>query len=402
MEMLKLAIAARVPFIAVKSDDLLYSSDVISFIAGEEAQPFFPEAALEVEHMEFPEASVLWTSGLQPTRELYFKLAANKKTLVFINPEKMSTMFFNGGTLLPPKEMTYEALKKALKSTEKATEVLTAFGGLTLKDVLELIQLTHQEFGQITAENVNKVRQGYITKLKGMVQVDTTLDYYDCPGYLGNWLEKNLYFFEHDVHQSLRPRGLLFDGPPGTGKTAGAKAIANAMGVPLFRLDIGGMKDKYVGNSEGNLQAALQTVDQMSPCVVIFDEIEKMFGESHDSGVTSSMLGTLLWWLQEHESKVLCVMTTNSMKTIPPELYREGRIDKVMTFKGLESEKSAIGFATEAAQLLLKKVKIEGVEQIIDKVSTQLKAMKYPVSQSSVMTLVQSAVKEEILKGEQK
>lgn len=148
----------------------------------------------------------------------------------------------------------------------------------------------------LSARGINKTRAGY-RKLKGIQQVPTEQKYYLEPSYLKEWLHTNTEFFLHPIHESLVPRGLLFDGPPGTGKTLAAKHIASTFGIPLYRLDIGAMKGKYVGDSEGNLLAALASVDQVAPAVVIFDEVEKIFQSTGDSGVTSSMLSQLLWWL---------------------------------------------------------------------------------------------------------
>ena len=67
------------------------------------------------------------------------------------------------------------------------------------------------------------------------------------------------------------PRGLLFDGPPGTGKTLAAKYIASEFGVPLYRLDLGSMMGKFVGDSENALNAALSQIAQVSPCITILD-----------------------------------------------------------------------------------------------------------------------------------
>ncbi len=71
------------------------------------------------------------------------------------------------------------------------------------------------------------------------------------------------------------------------------------------------------------------------------DECEKLFSEHDGSGVTTKMLGSLLWWLQEHQEKVFTFMTCNDMTHIPKELYRPGRIDRVMTFKGLTPGEAA-------------------------------------------------------------
>ena len=51
--------------------------------------------------------------------------------------------------------------------------------------------------------------------------------------------------------------------------------------------------------------------------------------------MSSSLLANLLWWLAERRTRVLAVMTTNNRAKLPPELYREGRIDEAMSFEGL-------------------------------------------------------------------
>ncbi|QIN95296.1 hypothetical protein DLP3_133 [Stenotrophomonas phage vB_SmaS_DLP_3] len=403
MDMLKLAIQARIPFITVKTDDLIYSTDVLTYVAGSEVAPFFPSALPDdLSQLTFPDAEVLWTAAAIESKELYLKLQIEKKTLIFVNPAKASALHFNAGQLLPPRDLTYSVLKDIFKVTKKADELIGAFGGLTLKDVRELIQMSVEEWGDVTPKMINDLRQSYVTKLKGMVQVDTTQDYYAVPKYLSKWLDENLSFFTGDVAESLRPRGLLFDGLPGTGKTAGAKAIANSLGMPLFRLDVGGMKGKYVGDSEGALNAALQAVDQLAPCVVIFDEIEKMFGEHHDGGTTSSMLGTLLWWLQEHRTKVLSIMTTNNKSALPPELYREGRIDKTMVFKGLETVDEATTFLHGQLEAVLSKVEIKDVDGLRNDLLQGLKVKPLPLTQSVMAGFINDSVKAQYLKEHKK
>ncbi len=124
------------------------------------------------------------------------------------------------------------------------------------------------------------------------------------------------------------------DGLPGVGKTMGAKYLAGALEVPLFRLDVGSIKGKYVGESEHALTAALSAIDLEEPAVLLIDEVEKVFSDDH-SDVTPALLAALLWWLAEHRSKILTVMTCNNRDKIPPELYRAGRIDETFLLKGL-------------------------------------------------------------------
>ncbi|MCS5782183.1 AAA family ATPase [Klebsiella pneumoniae subsp. pneumoniae] len=70
---------------------------------------------------------------------------------------------------------------------------------------------------------------------------------------------------------------MLLAGMPGCGKSMSAKAVSSLFNVPLFRLDIGSLMGKFVGESEANMKAALKVAEQASPCVLWIDELEKAF-----------------------------------------------------------------------------------------------------------------------------
>jgi hypothetical protein len=129
------------------------------------------------------------------------------------------------------------------------------------------------------------------------------------------------------------PRGMLLCGPPGTGKTLTAKCVSTAWGFPLLRLDMGALKSKYVGESEGNIRKALAVADTVSPCVLHVDEIEKAMagatGPQGDGGVSADALGVILSWMQERTGSVFVIATANDVRSLPPELLRKGRFDEV-------------------------------------------------------------------------
>lgn len=150
------------------------------------------------------------------------------------------------------------------------------------------------------------------------------------------------------------PKGVLLLGPPGCGKSLTAKAVATAWGMPLLRLDMGALKSKYVGESEGNIRKALAVAQTVAPCVLWLDEIEKAMagstGSQGDGGVSADALGAVLSWMQERTESVFVVATANDVSALPPELLRKGRFDELF-FVDLPtvSERAAILRAACAA-----------------------------------------------------
>lgn len=393
---LELALASTLPLIYVRTDDVINVEEVLSFISNEPATPInLPETIAKASDLKLPEARVLYTSSECRSLAKLYRLAVEmEKTIVFINTEK-SVLQFDGGTLVPPKELVLKFLTE-MGVCEEPEELLPSFGGLTLKDIGEIAKMTMTRDESLTPRGVSETRRGY-NKLQGITQVNTEQDYYVCPPDLQNWLKANTSFFKAPKHPSLTPRGLLFDGPPGTGKTLASKHIAQEFGVPLYRLDLGAMMGKYVGESEGNLNAALAQVDEVEPCVIIFDEVEKVFQGTSDSGVTSRLLSQLLWWLQEHKTKVFTVMTTNNVKTIPAELHREGRIDKTMQFLGIESFKGGYDFAKGAFDSMLNEMQATASAEDYTELTKRVKSLfvdNMPVPQSKITQTTYALVRE--------
>jgi len=126
------------------------------------------------------------------------------------------------------------------------------------------------------------------------------------------------------------PRGVMLVGVQGGGKSMAAKAVAGLWGLPLLRLDFACLYNKYFGETERNLREALKLAEQMSPCVLWMDELEKGLATGEmDGGVSQRVLGTLLTWMAEREVPVFMVATANAVDRLPPELLRKGRFDEM-------------------------------------------------------------------------
>ncbi|MOA09091.1 ATP-dependent zinc metalloprotease FtsH 4 [compost metagenome] len=119
-------------------------------------------------------------------------------------------------------------------------------------------------------------------------------------------------------------------GVQGGGKSLAAKAVAGLWGLPLLRLDFACLYNKFFGETERNLREALKLAEQMAPCVLWMDEVEKgLASGDHDGGVSQRVLGTLLTWMAERKSPVFLVATANAIERLPPELLRKGRFDEL-------------------------------------------------------------------------
>ena len=128
----------------------------------------------------------------------------------------------------------------------------------------------------------------------------------------------------------VRARGVMLLSPPGCGKSEFCKALGREIGRPVLQLDIGALMGSLVGQSEERTRQALAVVDTMSG-VLYIDEIEKGFacvgGTGGDSGVSSRVFGTILTYLQDRDSDVFVVATSNDISRLPPEFTRSERFD---------------------------------------------------------------------------
>jgi len=127
------------------------------------------------------------------------------------------------------------------------------------------------------------------------------------------------------------PTGILLHGPPGTGKTMLARAVAHESGVNFIRVAGPELVDKYVGESEKAVREVFERARQTAPTVVFFDEIDAIAGRrGSDDDVSERVVSQLLTELDAAAANpTLSVLAaTNRKDALDPALLRPGRLER--------------------------------------------------------------------------
>lgn len=156
------------------------------------------------------------------------------------------------------------------------------------------------------------------------------------PTSLCNRLERALT--EQRQRERLRRHGfspirkLLLIGPPGTGKTMTASALAGELGLPLFSIQLDGLITKYMGETAAKLRLVFDAI-QSTRGVYLFDEFDALGGERgvrNDVGEIRRVLNSFLQFLEQDDSESLVLGATNHVGLLDRALFR--RFDAVLEY----------------------------------------------------------------------
>lgn len=220
-------------------------------------------------------------------------------------------------------------------------KLIQAALGLTLQEAENVFAKTIVNDGTLDASDVSVV----FSEKQQIIRKSGLLEYYESQTSMADvggldslkeWLTKRSMAFTDRARDFglPAPKGVLFVGVQGCGKSLCAKAVARMWEMPLLRFDVGRMFDSLVGSSEDNIRRAISVAESIAPVVLWVDEIDKAFSGSlgsanTDGGTTARVMSTFLTWLSEKQSPVFVLATANNISQLPPELLRKGRLDEI-------------------------------------------------------------------------
>ena len=148
---------------------------------------------------------------------------------------------------------------------------------------------------------------------------------------LKKWLleRRKLFQMRDDLSAEIVPKGLLMMGIPGCGKSLCVKAIASSFELPLYRIDMVEIFSGRHGKPEAIFAAACRMMEDMSPAVLWFDEIEMGITSTESGGEQGRIFAFFLTWMQEKARGLFVAATANRIDLLPAEMIRKGRFDEV-------------------------------------------------------------------------
>lgn len=209
--------------------------------------------------------------------------------------------------------------------------------GLSLTNIRGLFRVARQTGDPITFKTVARRKKSIIeTECAGLVEfVDPDHDFSHVGGMAR--IKTDLMRIADAIKKGRTnqvPMGLIFVGPMGTGKTYLAEAFAGESGLTCLKFK--NFRDKYVGETEANLEKILSVIDALGYVLLLIDEADRSLGNSPDGdgGTSSRVIARLKEFMSDtsHRGRVVIVMMTNRPDKLDTDLKRPGRFDVKVPF----------------------------------------------------------------------
>jgi len=227
-------------------------------------------------------------------------------------------------------------------TTGEREHLINAVRGLTLHqaaDALAFSYVSNKKFipAEIAYEKARQFEASGLITLKFPTRnLDSIAGYDQAKAWINS---RNMHMSPLARARGLpHLKGILDVGPPGTGKTCLAEAVAAHWGLPMVILDWGSLFGKYVGESEQRLRDVIAIVEALAPCLIVIDEIDKSMasgGGGHESSETNGkVMATFMTWMGSKTCPAIPFCTANDLAALARvsdgALLRKGRFDVII------------------------------------------------------------------------
>ena len=228
---------------------------------------------------------------------------------------------------------TAAALGLDASRTEAVKRMAAVAGGLSLESLRAVIAMSARdgtppdgpEFAARKKDLIERSCQGLVEFIQPRLTLDAVAGHAEAK----DRLETDARAVKRGQLESA-PMGYLICGPVGTGKSFIAECYAGSVGIPCAVLK--NFRSKYVGETEGNLEHALEVLRGLGPVVVVIDEADAALGNRQsdgDSGTSARVFSMIARQMGDtrYRGKIIWMLLTSRPDLLPIDLKRQGRAE---------------------------------------------------------------------------
>lgn len=211
---------------------------------------------------------------------------------------------------------------------------------VTTKDIVDELKKYKRQETMIQSHN----QRDNLSKIEQFLAEEPKITFDDVIG--SDHIKKEIKFIVNflsdpkkykDINVRL-PKGFLFSGPPGCGKTMLAKAIAHEAGVTMFVINASEVIHKYVGEGAANIRNLFEFARAHAPAIIFIDEIDAIGSTRNSSDGereqerTLNQLLTEIDGFRDSDAPIVVIGATNRPEILDPALTRSKRLEKHFSF----------------------------------------------------------------------
>lgn len=282
-------------------------------------------------------------------RDLVDSLMNKNKAILFISPSaqipfELDKDIYTLEVPLPSPSELEQILnqilveKQIIFDVEFIEQIVRAACGLTEREAIRVFIKALAAGGGHNLSDVIYI----LEEKKQILRRNSFLEYCDAQetlkdvgglGEVKRWLQERTDAFGVKAREFglPQPKGMMFVGIQGCGKTITTKAVANFWKLPLIRLSLSALFTQ-TSSAEDSLRIALRRAETISPIVLWLEEVDTGLTDILQDGEQGSkprLVNVLTNWLQEKQAPVFVVATANRIDILPPELVCKGRFDEI-------------------------------------------------------------------------